>query len=113
MCSNTRDALPGACYEQLKNSPMSYREVSIRDYFDHLDKHRSKIDTKTIKSTTKLFYEPWNQLMHVMKFAKHLDQQQECLQSAGIEITNASKLQFYTDQIIYSQMFDNQLLSDE
>ena len=38
--------------------------------------------------------------MHVTKFAKHLDEQQEYLQSAGIEITDASKLQFYTEQII-------------
>ena len=64
------------------------------------------MDTKTIKSMTKSFYEPWNQIMHVTKFAKHLDEQQEYLQSAGIEISDASKLHFYTKRIIDSQMFD-------
>ena len=55
VCYNIREALPVAYYEQLKDSLMGYREVSIREYFDHLDKHWCKMDTKTIKSVTKLF----------------------------------------------------------
>ena len=54
------------------------------------------MDTKIIKKMTESFYEPWDQVMHVTKFAKHLDEQQDYLKSAGIEITDASKLHFYT-----------------
>ena len=68
------------------------------------------MDTKTTEKKTKSFYEPWDQVMHVTKFAKHLDEQPEYLKSAGIEITNASKLQFYTKQIIDSQMFDKPII---
>ena len=67
------------------------------------------MDTKTMK-TTKPIYEPWYQVMHVTNFSKHLNEQQEYLKSAGIEITNASKLQFYTEQIIDSQMFDKPII---
>ena len=66
--------------------------------------------TKTIKKMTKSFYKPWDQVMHITKFAKHLDEQQEYLNSAGTEITDASKLQFYTEQIIDSQMFDKPII---
>ena len=102
-CRNIREALPEAYYEQLKNDLMGYKEVSIRDYFDHLDKHWCKMDTKTIKRMTKLFYKPWDQIMHITKFGKQLDEEQEYLQSAGIESSDTSKLQFYTKQMIDSQ----------
>ena len=68
-------ALPTAYYEQLKDTLFGYKEVSPRDYFDHLDYHWCKMDTKTIKSMTKFFYEPWNQVDHVTKFAQRLDNQ--------------------------------------
>ena len=68
------------------------------------------MDTKIIKKMTESFYEPWDQVMHVTKFAKHLEEQQEYLKSAGIKITDASKLQFYTEQIIDSQMFDKPII---
>ena len=55
---NIRQALPTAYYEQLKDTLFGYKEVSPRDYFDHLDDHWCKMDTKTIKSMTKSFYEP-------------------------------------------------------
>ena len=57
---NIRQALPAAYYEQLKDTLFGYKEVSPRDYFDHLDDHWCKMNTKTIKSMTKSFYEPWN-----------------------------------------------------
>ena len=34
------------------------------------------MDTKMIKIMTKLFYEPWNQVEHVTKFAQRLNEQQ-------------------------------------
>ena len=37
--------------------------------------HWCKMDTKTIKMMTKSFYEPWNQVDHVTKFAQRLDDQ--------------------------------------
>ena len=83
-----------AYYNQLQDALMGYKEVSIKDYLDHFDEHWCNMARKTIKKMTKLFYEPWDQVMHVAKFAKHLDEQQEYLKSAGIEITDASKLQF-------------------
>ena len=42
VCRNIREALPDAYCEQLKNELMGYKEVSIKDYFDHLDKHGAK-----------------------------------------------------------------------
>ena len=99
-----------AYYEQLQDSLMGYKEVSIKDYFDHLNEYWCKMDTKPTQKMTKSFYEPWDQVMHVTKFAKLLDEQQEYLKSAGIEITDASKLQFYTEQIIDSQMFDKPII---
>ena len=58
---------------------------------------------KTIKRMTKSFYKPWNQIMHITKFGKQLDKEQEYLKFAGIEISDASKLQFYSEQMIDSQ----------
>ena len=52
------------------------------------------MDTKTIKKITKLFYEPWDQIMHITKFAKHLDKQQEYFKSAGIKITDAIQVSY-------------------
>ena len=110
VCRNIREALPEAYYEQLKIELMGYKEVSIRDYFDHLDEHWCKMDTKTIKRTTKSFYKPWDQIMHITKFSKQLDEEQEYIQSAGIKISNASKLQFYTEQMIDSKWFNKPII---
>ena len=89
---------------------MGYKEVSIGDYFNHLDKHWCKMDTKTIKRLTKSFYKPWDQIIRIAKFGKQLDEEQEYLQSAGIEISDASKLQFYTGQMIDSKWFDKAII---
>ena len=90
---NIRQALPTAYYEQLKDTLFGYKEVSPRDYFDHLDDHWCKMDTKTIKMMTKSFYEPWNQVDHVTNFAQRLDDQQVYLNGHdGIDITEANKL---------------------
>ena len=35
--------------------------------------------------------------MHIMKFAKHLNERQEYLSTTGIKITNAVKLKFYLE----------------
>ena len=51
-----------------------------------------QMDTKTIKRMTKSFYKPWDQIMHITKFGKKLEEEQEYLQSAGIEISNAGSL---------------------
>ena len=51
---NIRQALPIAYYEQLKDTLFGYKEVSPRDYFDHLDDHWCKMDTKTTKSMKNL-----------------------------------------------------------
>ena len=72
---NIRKALPVAYYKQLKDTLFGYKEVSPRNYFDHLDGHWCMTDTKIIKMMTKSFYEPWNQIDHVTKFAQRLDKQ--------------------------------------
>ena len=99
-----------AYYEQLEDVLMGYKEVTIRDYFNHLDQYWCKMDTKIIKKMKKLVYEPWDQVMHITKFAKHLDEHQGYLKSAGIEITDATKLKFYLEQIIDSTMFDKPII---
>ena len=56
------------------------------------------MDTKTIKRTTKSFYQPWNQVEHSTKFAQRLDDKMVYLnEHDGIDITEANKLQFYTE----------------
>ena len=92
-----RGVLAVKYYEQLKDELMGYKEVSICDYFEHLDAYWCKMNTKTVQKMTAEFYEPWDQQMHVTKFAKGLDKHQEYLATAGIEITDAAKLQFYVE----------------
>ena len=90
---NICEVLPVTYYEQLKNVLFSYKELSPRDYFDHLDDHWCKMDTKTIKRMTKLFYEPWHQVEHVTKFARRLNDEMVYLNGHdGINITEANEL---------------------
>ena len=58
ICDNIQEALPEKFYEQLEDEVMGYKEVTIMDYFDHLDDRRCKIDTKMRKQMRKVFYEP-------------------------------------------------------
>ena len=65
------------------------------------------MDIKTVKKVTATCYEPWDQCMHVTKLAKNLEQNQKDLKTTGISISDESKLQFYTEQIIENGgMFD-------
>ena len=65
------------------------------------------MDTKTIKRMTKSFYQEWDQVEHVTKFAKKLNDKMTYLNTPdGIEITEANKLQFYTEQMLDSTYFD-------
>ena len=69
------------------------------------------MDTKTIKRMTKSFYEAWNQVEHVTKFVKRLDKEMIYLNGHdGIDITEANKLQFYTEQILDSGFFEKSVL---
>ena len=54
------------------------------------------MDTNAVTKTSSSFYEPWDQVIHITKFAKQLDKQQVYQKSTGITITNESKLRFYT-----------------
>ena len=58
ICDNIREALPEQCYEQLEDELMGYKEVSIMDYFNHLDYRWCKMDTKMRKTMRKKFYDP-------------------------------------------------------
>ena len=87
---------------------MGYNLVTIQDYFRHLNDTWCKIDTKKVKKMLTTFNESWDQCMHITKFAKNLEKDQTYLQTTGIVISEASKLQFYTDQMIDSEMFDKQ-----
>ena len=44
--------------------------------------------------------------MHITKFAKELNKQQKYIKTTGITISEKSKLQFYTEQMINIRMFD-------
>ena len=93
MAFKINEAFPVAYYEQLKDTLFSYKEVSPRDSFDHLDDHWCKMDTKTIKRMTKLFYEPWHQVEHVTKFVQRLDDEMVYLNGHdGINTTEANEL---------------------
>ena len=106
VCHNIRDALDKVYYEQLEDDLVGNKQVTIREYFQHLDAIWCKMDTKAVTKITALFYEPWDQVMHITKFAKQLDRQQAYLKTTGINITEESKLQFYTKQILDRAMFD-------
>ena len=108
MCHNIRRALPKAYYEQLEDQLMRYKEVTILDYFNHLDEIWCKLNTKTVQKMTAEIYELWSKNMRITKFAKHLDKRQEYPSTTGIKITNAVKLQFYLKQMIDSAMFNKQ-----
>ena len=70
------------------------------------------MDTKAVTKMTAAFNEPWNQVMHITKFAKQLTKQQASLQTTGINISDESKLKLYTDQIIHNEMFDKRDIID-
>ena len=97
VCHNIRKVLPKAYYEQLEDQLMRYKEVTILDYFNHLDEIWYKMNTKTVKKMTAEFYEPWIKNMHIAKFEKHLDERQEYLTNTGIKITDVVKLQLYLE----------------
>ena len=89
---NIRKALPKKCYEQLENELMGYKEVPILAYFEHLDKIWCRMDTKTRKKMRAEFYEPWDQVMHISKFGKHLNKEQKYLKTCGIDIDEEAKI---------------------
>ena len=64
------------------------------------------MDTHAVTKMTASFYELWDQVMHITKFAKQLDKQQDYLKITGVTITDKSKLQFYIKQILDSAMFN-------
>ena len=69
------------------------------------------MDTKTIKRMTKGFYKAWNKVEHIIKFAKRLDDEMIYLNSHdGINITEANKLQFYTEQMLDSNFFNKAII---
>ena len=69
------------------------------------------MDTKTIKRMTKSFYQEWNQVDHITKFEKRLDDDMAYLNTHdGINITEANKLQFYTEQMLDSTYFDKSII---
>ena len=85
---------------------MGYKEVTIMDYFNHLDARWCKMDTETRKIMRKEFYKPWDRVMHVSKFGLKLDKEQKYLKTCGIIIDEESKVQFYGEQMINSGMFE-------
>ena len=72
MCHNIRGVLNEKYYEQLEDELMGYKDVTIRDYFEHIDAKWCRMDTKTRKKMKTEFYEPWDQVMHMTKFGTHL-----------------------------------------
>ena len=74
VCHNIRRVLDGKYYEQLEDELMGYKDVTIRVYFEHLDEKWCKMDTKTCKKMKEFVYEPWDQVMHITEFGKHLTQ---------------------------------------
>ena len=91
---------------------MGYKRITIINYFKHLDGIWCKMDTKVVTKMTATFYEPWNQMMHIIKFAKQLDKQQAYLKTTGITILDKSTPQFYTKKMIDSKMFDKRDIID-
>ena len=51
-------------------------------------------------------------MVHIRTFANQLDKQQVYLKTTGITITNESKLQFYTRQMLNSAMFNKRNIID-
>ena len=49
VCDNIRDTLDEAYYKQPRKKTIGYNEVTIRDYFKHIDEKWCKMDTATIK----------------------------------------------------------------
>ena len=80
------------------------KEVPIIEYFEHLDKRWCRMDTKTRKKMRAELYDPWDQVMHISKFGKHLTKEQKYLKTCGIESDEEAKIQFYVEQMIDSTM---------
>ena len=63
------------------------------------------METKMIKRIPKNFYQEWNQVDHITKLAQRLDDDMTYLNTHdGINITEANKLQFYTEQMLGSNL---------
>ena len=77
VCHNICKALDENYYEQLEDELMGYEDVTIREYFEHLDAKWCKMDTKTRKKMKVEFSEPWDQVMHISKFGMKLSKHQE------------------------------------
>ena len=103
---NIRNALHKMYYEQLEADLLGYKQVTIHEYFQHLDALWCKMDTKAVIKMTASFYKTWDQVVHIRTFANQLDKQQVYLKTTGITITNESKLQVYTKQMLNSAMFN-------
>ena len=91
---------------KLEDELMGCKEVTIRNYFDHLDEKWCKMDTTTRKKTKGEFDESWDQVMHITKFGKKLRKHQEYLKVCGVKIDNETKMQFYVEEMIDSAMFE-------
>ena len=107
IADNIRDALDPTYYQQLKNKRLKYKNLSVQDYFQHLDTHWGKI---TIEMEIKLkqeYYEVWDHgRIHITDFKERLDKDQEELQEDKIIISDHDKLVFYVQQMYRSGLFE-------
>ena len=94
-------------YQHLKKKHLKYKDLSIQDYFNHLDTHWDKITIKMEIYLNQDYYQPWvHGRIHITDFRDQLDQDQEEWQEYKIIISNHDKLLFYVQKMYRSGFFE-------
>jgi hypothetical protein len=104
---NFRDAIDSKYYEELEDRYDGYKNVTIRDFFNHLNDVHCVIGLEAVESEKKHYFRDvtFDKNTTIAKFAKTLNDEQANLQRDDIIIADADKQHQFLMQIKKARKF--------
>ena len=98
---NIRDALDPKFYQQLCRPIIKFKNITIKQYFQHLDAKWCKLDVGVIKEMKDHYYRGWTLTDNeeISAFIKRLTDDQVALALDNIVISDTDKLQHFLEQM--------------
>ena len=109
MGGQLRKALDKKFYKQLERKVIGQKNVTVCQYFDHLDKKWRPLETRVVKELKAHSLCGWKRLEEdedLRESAKRLDDGVACLAEDSIKISKEDMLQHFMEQILDSGLFD-------
>ena len=104
-----RKALDQKYHKRLEKKIIGYKNVTIRQYFEHLDQQWCSLETHVVKELKAHALRGWQRLEEdedLGGFAKRLEDDVACLKEDKISISEEDMLQHFMEQILESGLFD-------